>query len=474
MKNGNKKHFDVFVSYRRDIGFGIARSIYAELVFRGYRVFMDTEQLGSCRYDEELLKRIARAKDVIFVLTPGALDIRDGENPEDDWLRKEIKAVLSAPNRPNILPVADVNFKWPDTTVLKASKIERGIDVSELKLYEVETFVPTAFSHLIDMLSGKDRKKNFCLRALPVIAYWSRLGWAIAAALLMLGVLWGAANQVRAIGKIFRLRHDPVILVGSGTVSNYLRGQGVENGDRDVAILDAPTDYALKLLREAKNSERGNCYVMFMAAKQMDCESLKDNNIDMSGLSIVEVNLRASDKLQVILKPFSAFGAYVAANAECIRVDSVVKILKDFQSRDNTFIYRTSTKSGTFSLFRDEFAKWGYELPEASNIAEFYEANKGRNLHMTRNEISIVLCGELYKPAASEYACRGVEGRLLDVVDGEGVKIGKPMYLYFVVSEEDPSIPDAIKEFLHNIHKDNVLSNLNTRNLDNGIIYRDF
>lgn len=476
MKNGNKKHFDVFISYRRDKGFGIARSIYAELVFRGYRVFMDTEHLGPGEFDEELLARIKKAKDIIFILTSGSLDIdySNGKDPGDDWFRKEIEAALSADIRPNIMPIKDSKFQWPSDSVLKADGIARGIDVLKFKRWEAETFIPTQFSVLIDRFTGTDTHKVFRLRSRPVVKYWYRFKTIVTVGLLLVGLLWGAVSKIRSVGKYFGLRHDPVVLVGSGTVSNYLRREGIERKDQDVIIIDSPSNYALKLLHEAKNSERGHCHVIFMSAKQMKGDYFKENGIDTSGICVVEVNLHASDKLQVILKPFHVFTPlYIATDAKTINIGQLAKILNTFQSADDTFIYRTSLESGTYTLFKDAFSTVNYELPMQKNVSEFYESDKGSCIHMATDEKCIVLCGSLYKPQEDEYKCKGLEGKLLDVVDARGRNLEKPLYLYFVVSKENPIVPEAIDKFLNNIGRSDVLNNITMRNLEKEFIYRD-
>ena len=470
MKNGNKNNFDIFISYRHDEGFGIARAVYAELAFRGYRVFMDTEHLSSGRFDEQLLKQIAKAKDVIFVLTKGALDIREGKDPSKDWFRREIEFALNSAKRPNILPIKDESFDWPADGVLRADGLEGGINIVEFKNYEAEPFIPKLFSNLIDRLTGKD--SLFHLRARPIEKYWHRCCFAVLTFVFIIGLLWGGANHIRPLGKIFKVRHDPVILVGSGTVSNYLRGIGVLESDRDVFIFDSPSNFALKSLREAKNSERRNCHIMLLSARKASTEYFEQNDLDMSNLRLVEVNLNTNDNLQVILKPWETFSPYLSVEDRQINITNLIQILKDFGPRDDTFVYRTSLESGTFAMFTSAFKSSGYAL-ECKNICEFYEADKGEMLKMhDEHSKSIVLCGNMYKPAVESYGYKGMEGKLLDVVNENGDKIAKDLYMYFVVAKDNPEIPLAIRMFLHNMHKDNVLYNLNPKCLDK-TIYRD-
>ena len=45
------KQYDIFISYRRKGGEGIACALYDRLVMRGYRVAYDREALAAGRFD---------------------------------------------------------------------------------------------------------------------------------------------------------------------------------------------------------------------------------------------------------------------------------------------------------------------------------------------------------------------------------------------------------------------------------------
>jgi hypothetical protein len=101
--------YDVFISYRREGGAETARLLRTELEDRGYRVFIDVENLQQGHYDEALLRNIEASRSFIVVLNPGALDRCVNEG---DWLRVEIAHALKM--RRKVVPVLMPGFKFPE------------------------------------------------------------------------------------------------------------------------------------------------------------------------------------------------------------------------------------------------------------------------------------------------------------------------------------------------------------------------
>lgn len=83
--------YDIFISYRRDDGRQYARLIEKELKARGYRVFLDYEELNSGLFEEKIIHAIAGCKIFMMVLTP--LYLSRCKN-EEDWVRREIQLAI--------------------------------------------------------------------------------------------------------------------------------------------------------------------------------------------------------------------------------------------------------------------------------------------------------------------------------------------------------------------------------------------
>ena len=80
--------YDIFISYRRKgAGAGVAGELQAKLENRGYKVFLDVDEISSGAFPEQIEHAIEGCKDFLLVLAPGTLD-RCVE--KDDWVRREI------------------------------------------------------------------------------------------------------------------------------------------------------------------------------------------------------------------------------------------------------------------------------------------------------------------------------------------------------------------------------------------------
>ena len=134
----HKAKYDIFISYRRDGGFELAKLIYEMLTGKGYRVFMDVEVLREGKFNQKLYKIIKNCNDIIVILSPHSLDrcIND-----DDWVRKEI--VFAMKQHKKIIPVQEKNFVMPNTL---------PDDMQEFPNYNRLIPTETLFNEAIDKL----------------------------------------------------------------------------------------------------------------------------------------------------------------------------------------------------------------------------------------------------------------------------------------------------------------------------------
>ena len=92
--------YDVFISYRRENGREIARTLQQGLIQRGLRVFFDLEEIKDGKFNEALYGSIDAAKNLIVIMTTGALDRCVNEG---DWVRRELEYALR--KGVNVVPV---------------------------------------------------------------------------------------------------------------------------------------------------------------------------------------------------------------------------------------------------------------------------------------------------------------------------------------------------------------------------------
>jgi len=163
----------VFISYRREGGYEMARLIYDELkTKRGYHAYMDVEGLKSGPFTSALLSEIGRSTDVIVVLSPGSL--ARCHEPED-WLRKEVSHAIKL--KKNVVPVMLRGFKWPEEAL--------PIDMQSLSGYHGLEPSPTLFEasmgKLASMLIARPSRRRVWIKLAVSVAILTLCGvlvWA--------------------------------------------------------------------------------------------------------------------------------------------------------------------------------------------------------------------------------------------------------------------------------------------------------
>jgi hypothetical protein len=104
----NAAKYDVFISYRRSSGSQTARVIRSEIQNRGYKVFLDVDDLRPGHFDESLINCIRNTTNFVIILSKGSLERCSNV---DDWLRKEILTAIN--NKKNIIPLLMPGFSLP-------------------------------------------------------------------------------------------------------------------------------------------------------------------------------------------------------------------------------------------------------------------------------------------------------------------------------------------------------------------------
>ena len=99
------QQYDIFISYRRVGGSDFARQMQLALKAKGYKVFLDFDDLKDGVFDRRIEAAIKNSKIFLFILSPHALDRCKNE---DDWVRREIECAFVSqchivPVNPNAL-----------------------------------------------------------------------------------------------------------------------------------------------------------------------------------------------------------------------------------------------------------------------------------------------------------------------------------------------------------------------------------
>ena len=92
--------YDIFISYRRVGGAQYARILQLMLIQRGYRVFLDYDELTDGVFSDKIVAAIKESPVFMLVLSAGAMERCSNDG---DWVRKEI--TLAVEQRKHIVPV---------------------------------------------------------------------------------------------------------------------------------------------------------------------------------------------------------------------------------------------------------------------------------------------------------------------------------------------------------------------------------
>lgn len=96
--------FDIFISYRREGGFEVAKHIKDLLTRDGYSVSFDMDNLMNGDFNKEIFRRIAECEDFILILDANVFkSTLEGREKQKDWLRMELSEALR--NDKNIIPI---------------------------------------------------------------------------------------------------------------------------------------------------------------------------------------------------------------------------------------------------------------------------------------------------------------------------------------------------------------------------------
>lgn len=118
---------DVFISYRRDGGYTLARLLYECLAKANISAFLDLEELRAGPFNDKLYQAIADSENFLLVLPQNALDRCIYE---DDWLRLEIEHAIML--KKNIIPIMADGFVFPQELPPKMAVLPyfNGVPVS--------------------------------------------------------------------------------------------------------------------------------------------------------------------------------------------------------------------------------------------------------------------------------------------------------------------------------------------------------
>lgn len=120
----------VFISYRRDGGSYIARSVFQSLRERGWNCFFDIVSINAGKFGEIILNEISERENFILVIAPGTMERC---NEPNDWLRREIEEALK--HERNIVPILFDNVAFKDIESYFTGELTHLKEYNSLNIY---------------------------------------------------------------------------------------------------------------------------------------------------------------------------------------------------------------------------------------------------------------------------------------------------------------------------------------------------
>lgn len=146
--------YDIFISYRRKgAGAGVAGELQAKLENRGYKVFLDVDEISSGAFPEQIDLAIEGCKDFLLVLAPGTLDRCVDEN---DWVRREIIKAESMGK--NFIGVMLPGFVMPEPEVLPGPL--QNLPTKQVFMWSHEYRMASFEKIEENLFSAKDKKQR--------------------------------------------------------------------------------------------------------------------------------------------------------------------------------------------------------------------------------------------------------------------------------------------------------------------------
>ncbi|MGN1211534.1 MAG: toll/interleukin-1 receptor domain-containing protein [Candidatus Cryptobacteroides sp.] len=191
--------YDIFISYRREGGKEIARTLKAELDRRGYSVFLDFDELRDGVFDTRILKSIDEAPIFMIILSKHALDrcVNDG-----DWVRKEIE--YAAEKGKHIIPVnPDCEFGGMPAGIPES--IEEAVGKNQFS----EIMLGSLFRDSIDKM--EDERISKIIKKSPKKALLFSLLGIVAAAIVAAGAFGLMSVKAQKEAEAAAAEYDSIV-----------------------------------------------------------------------------------------------------------------------------------------------------------------------------------------------------------------------------------------------------------------------
>lgn len=434
----------IFISYRREGGYGVANHLVDRLKRDGYKTIIDKEYKEG-DFHVQITDSIRECDDFVLVLSSTVFKVsHEGSPYEIDWVREELKQAKEYGK--NIIPVMLSGFEWPKEL---PSDIGFVKTINSIR-YDKEDVFDEFYNKLLVFLKTsrpiKLNTKNF-----------------VQDNKIWLGILLLTAISI-AIYSYINKPNEPVVLVaGGGSVSGSITEKNATAMDGVIYLpiaSSAAWSFVSEEINVKNNLDQGKprqYYVVLLSAwKAKDDDFISDSlrkNEFLKDIGVVIGVKIGSSNLKLVLKNDEYFHKYLGA-------DSLItpKVLADIVKDPNVIVYTTSNKkrglSGTYLKYKEVLEPYvnldAIKCNEYNLKQNFGDFNNGDN-HF------IVLASETFDVNIESNTTFWFQLPFfnIDTIQSDSVRyikstIANDLYIYFV-AEKDGSrykVPEQVRNFV--------------------------
>ena len=156
--SGAHEHYDVFISYRRDGGLDLARSIAYWFRLKGFKCFLDQTELLTGQFNEQIYSAIENTKYFLLLMTEHSLDrCKD----DGDWVRQEIEYAIKKRGRDCIIPITPISPPPFPKDIPETMAFLRNCEVSEIdRQKNFDSTLRTVVEHRMPDLYREIKRRN--------------------------------------------------------------------------------------------------------------------------------------------------------------------------------------------------------------------------------------------------------------------------------------------------------------------------
>lgn len=244
--------YDIFISYRRASGKNYARILKPELEKRGFKVFLDFDELHDSVFGKRIMNAIDNSAAFLMILTEGALDRCVNEN---DWVRREI--LYAKEKNKHIVPVEiDKSFRtFPNNIPNEIKEIIGAhsfaqIDTESLLKESIDKMVKERLSEQMDKKADNKFVQTIVRNIKKIRIKPLLISLLVISVLVLMAIMFEKCDNPSSENlKSFSIKRDKLEIVKDSLLTDYLHRESIR---MDSALIESNMREIYNIITELK------------------------------------------------------------------------------------------------------------------------------------------------------------------------------------------------------------------------------